>query len=192
MALRADVERTSQALAESLFETFKRVGLTVAFSLRHDFPDAWRMLVTSPAGTVVTLSLAERHLPAAIADWLGARALSTAKVVVAPGGAPVNVKLVTQPSGTPLQTLPQIVAWVSAGARPNPLPDALAFAAGADGLYAAPVSGTATLQGLRATAAIGLRLDQAGDLAPAAATGLTLDESKLRDVVLSVTFTIAS
>jgi hypothetical protein len=60
--------------------------------------------------------------------------------------------------------------------------------ASADGLNHASISGTAALSAAVPSTTLRLRVDAAGNLAPAAGvTGVTLDEKKLRDVMLLAT-----
>src|SRR4029078_12730855 len=68
--LRAEVEKANATAERSLLMWLKNSGLPGNFSMRHDFPDAWGMLVTAPPGTVVPIEVGPRQLPAVRADSL--------------------------------------------------------------------------------------------------------------------------
>jgi len=59
----------------------------------------------------------------------------------------------------------------------------LNFTLGSEGLYIATIAATATLNATTG-GTIRLRLNAPGNLAAAAGSGATLDESKLRDIML--------
>ena len=183
--LRTDVEAATSTLAQSLRRRLETTGLPLYLSLRQDEPEAWRMLIDSPISTTVTLKVDARHLPGVLADWLGGRALAANKQPRLTLGD-AAVALVTQGTAARSRPTPAIAASLgSAG------PAALTFgtAPGAMGLYQAALTGSAVLDPSTSEVAISLRVDGAGNLAPAAAAGspATIDEGKLRDVVLLLT-----
>jgi hypothetical protein len=191
--LRTEVEKANATTERSLLMWLKNEGMPVSLSLRHDFPDAWRMLVTSAPGTVVPVELGERHFPAILADWLRGRSTTPARLAFAPANALTVIALVTDGVGAPLVPTASLTAWFGAATPPTPAPTPLSFTLGGEGLYTAQMTGTATLQAPTNGTTIRLRLNGAGNLAPTPPiTGVTIDESKLKDIALLATVRIAS
>jgi hypothetical protein len=189
--LRAEVEKANATAEQSLLVWLKNTGLPVSFSVRHDFPDAWRMLVTAPTGTVVPIDVGPRQLPAVLADWLRGRSATNAQLTFAPTAAPTMIGLVTEGAGAPVAPTASFTAWMGAATPPvTPAPTPLNFTLGTEGLYTATIAATATLNATT-SGTIRLRLNAPGNLAAAAGSGATLDESKLRDIVLVGTVRIS-
>ncbi|MDB4891180.1 MAG: hypothetical protein JWL61_3035 [Gemmatimonadetes bacterium] len=177
---------TSTAAA-SLRKTLGTQGMPLLFSLRYDFPDAWRMLVTAPVGTSVPIELRETHLPAIMANWLH-RGVSSAQLSMSPS----ELHLVTD--GTMAGAKPDGTFAVGVGTTSTLTPVAVSAAKASDGLYLVPVSGTATFGSGNASATIRVVLGAAGNLGPTGTNtnGVTIDEAKLRDLLLLARVTIGA
>ena len=188
--LRTDVEAAASTVAQSLRQRLETTGLPFYLSLRQDDPEAWRRLIDSPAATTVTVSVDVRHLPGVLADWLGGRALAATKQpTLTLGGA--SVALVTQGTAARSRPTPTIAASLGSAAV---APLAFGSAPSSLGLYEAALGGSATLDPSTSKIPITLRVNAAGNLAPAAGAGssATLDEGKLRDAVLLLTVKAAT
>jgi hypothetical protein len=182
-ALRTDVRDAASQVAQSLRRQLETTGLPLYLSLRQDHPEAWRMLIDSPAATAVKPKIDVRHLPGVLADWLTGRALPAGTQPKLTLGA-ASLALVTDGAAARAKPTAAIAASLGTGA-----PAALAFgdAPGSLGLYEAALGGSATLDPATSEVSITLRVDGAGNLAPGAGSAATLDERKLRDVVLLLT-----
>jgi hypothetical protein len=120
-----------------------------------------------------------------MAGWL--RGASTGRSLSL---VPASLAFVTQGSVAGVKPSPTLAASLGATAAPAAL--VIDATAGADGMYHAALSGTATLTTTTPTTTLRLRVDAAGNLAPAAGvTGVTLDESKVRDVMLLATVRVS-
>ena len=145
----------------TLAQYLSTAGITRVFSLRHDFSDAWHKLVRSPLGTGVDITLNERHLPFFISNQ-----------TLAAGDIAILLKkptALTDPQlnfdGSSLQSFP---------------------VESATGLPAQTVSGVQVL-GKHI-----LKVDTSGGIGPGIGTPPPIiDETKLSDILLRVTFRIA-
>jgi hypothetical protein len=188
--LRTDVEAAASTVAQSLRQQLETTGLPLYLSLRQDDPEAWRMLIDSPTATTVTVNVDARHLPGVLADWLGGRALAASKQPTLTLGS-ASVALVTQGTAARSRPTPTIAASLGSAAT---APLAFGNAPGSLGLYEAALGGSATLDPTRSDVPITLRVNAAGNLAPGTGAGssATIDEGKLRDVVLLLTVKAAT
>src|SRR5439155_10250962 len=82
--LRTQIDDALATAASSLRQRLQNDGLPLLLSLRRDLPDAWRSLVTTPAGSDVEVKIDERHLPMILTGWLSGRALRDATVAKKP------------------------------------------------------------------------------------------------------------
>jgi hypothetical protein len=175
--LKAEVEKAAAAAAGTLRHRLDTDGMPLLFSMRHDFPDAWRRLITAPVGTIVPVELSERHLPAILANWLRGRAVTTPKLSI---GSWAMIPI--------LQSAAALTAIFSAGLGLLPAPALLKFdpITGMTGLYQAKVTGDVILEPAASSATLRLRLDAANTLAPAPGSvpAVTIDETKLCDMMI--------
>lgn len=170
--LRDTVEDLASNSALSLRALLANPGVSRVFSLRDEFPDVWAALVNSPPGTEVAVPLTAERLP---------YFASTFELE----DAPLDLLLdLNGPSGTGAvfgvkragEAVWERVPPSSGGF----VPDGTSGLPGAASKVA-PVTG-----------ALALRVDNAGDLAPARSAGataasVTLDSRRVRDVLLRMT-----
>jgi hypothetical protein len=163
--------------------------LTHRFSLRTDFPDVFHRLVTSPAGTEVTLTIDHSHLPAFVGDR--AAIVRTASLaVVSPLAALTGARLdiAREPTGTDPAAFKRFdgPATPTTGSATTPLRsfavDVRAETAAQPGLFG-PLKGRYLL-----------KVTTPGPLARTAAPGTApvLDPRNLRDITLSVGYRLGT
>lgn len=156
-AWRASVEAQNGALQESLRQYLLNTGLPRLLSLRHELPDIWHQLLSTPVGTQVKFDLTDRHLPY----------LFTALKERGVGLKTSDVDILVR-----ADSMPTVKLEVD-GQAPG------AWGKEADGLYAATVTNR-TIQGAHT-----LKVTASGNLghSGASATG-ALDAGKLADIYL--------
>jgi hypothetical protein len=177
--LRDAVESTTSTTAGALHAILKTTGVPIALSLRHDFPDAWRMLVSSPANTTVSIDVTERQLPGFIAGWLYA---GVANPTVS--YAPTGLAFVMQ--GAVSSAKPTAGISVGIGSTGALTAVAVGGTPGTSGLFEAPLNLTSSLSKTATKATVRVSVTDAGNVAPDAGSLSTalIDEGKLRDVML--------
>ena len=166
-ALRDQVQEANGALERSLMSVLRTNPVSRVVSLRHDFSAAFNRILHAAAGTAVSFDLGDAQLP----FFLAGRAITVtdARLVVelAPGALPGTLSLGVD--GTSLT----LAAQTELGGM---LGDSL------PGAFRSNFKGTHTLTVL-----------DGGDLRPASLPGdpSALDESKVLDILLSITFRLA-
>jgi hypothetical protein len=183
--LRKEVDDALGASATSLGQLLKSDGLPLLLSLRRDLPDAWRKLVARPAGSEIEVKIGERHLPMILTGWLGGRALrDTPKK---PGVSFETKSILLDASEKPSTSFE---LKMQAGTGGSSL---LSFGdRGADGLFAASIAKAITLPAAGSNdVTLLFQITNAGNFKPSTPAGApTVDEAKLRDVMILATLKI--
>ena len=194
--LRKAVDDVLGTAAVSIRQRLQTDGMPLLLSLRRDMPDVWRNLVTSPAGTDVDVTIDERRLPTILADWLGGRVVGGTN----PGKKPqvsFEVKSILVDAWEKPDPGKQFGMTARAKSIANPTP--LTFGArGADGLFPAAFNPTLTVDPASTDVELVLNVTGAGNLAPPQPTPpappptVTIDEAKLRDMMILANLKIST
>jgi hypothetical protein len=187
-ALRGKVDGALDGAAEAVGKRLQSGGLPLLLSLRRDLPDAWRKLVTAPVGTEVEVTIGERQLPLLLTGWLSGRALrgTTKKPQISFATTSILADATAAPADASF--------GLSAGAPSGPA-STLSFGnRGADGLFTATFAKTVTVEPTKTDVKLFFKITDAGGFAPPATPPptTTVDETKLRDVMILATLKIAT
>ena len=185
--LRTQIDDALATAASSLRQRLQNDGLPLLLSLRRDLPDAWRSLVTTPAGSDVEVTINERHLPVLMADWLGGRALRDTS-------SPKTPKVSFETTSILLDATEKPSGSFKMTARPaSGTASALPFGArGADGLFSASFAKAVTVEPTSTDVKLVFRVNDAANFAPTATSPVTVDEAKFRDVMILATLKLAT
>jgi hypothetical protein len=177
-------------------------GLPLLISLRRDLPDVWRKLVTSPAGTGVEVTIEERRLPVILTGWLRGRALRDAIPAKKPQVSLETTSILLDASEKPDPDDPdpdkhfRLTAHEKTAVPGDPL--TFGNRDTDNGLFSAAFSTTKTVTPPWADVTLVLTITSAANFAPpqpppnAPAPAITIDETKLRDVMILSTLKIAA
>ena len=188
--LRGKIDDALDGAAEAVGKRLQSDGLPLLLSLRRDLPDAWRKLVTAPVGTDVEVTIEERHLPLLLTGWLGGRALRGTNKK--PQISFATTSILADATAKPADANFGLSARGSSGTTST-----LSFGnRGADGLFSASFARIVTVDPTATTTDVKLvfKITAAGSFAPPAnpPSIATVDEAKLRDVMILATLKIAT
>jgi hypothetical protein len=168
--LRQQVQSLSTTVQQSLLSRLRGQDLVRVFSLRQEFSSAFNRLMRAPAATPVTLDITDRHFPLFLSGWPLTTTSSTMVLAVTDHHRTVGAAGFTV-DGTDVNSFP----------APDASPDY-------GGLPAKAIGGTF---GANLKSQHTVTVKNLGDLR-AAPGATTLDDAKLRDVLLVVKYRIAT
>jgi hypothetical protein len=193
--LRQEVDVALDGAARSLQQRLQSDGLPLLLSLRRDLPDAWRKLVTKPAGSEIEVKIDERHLPMPLMGWLSGKALREAASAKKP-----QIKFATKLILLDASEKPDATDF-ELKARAGSTTKSLAFGnrgADVDGLFSAPFPADVTLEPNKTGVTLFIQIIDAGNFTPATPlpplppATVTVDEAKFRDLMILATLKIAT